>query len=252
MKLFRLIRSIILPIINVRKMYNSLCNYPSFIRDYMMYSRLLGSERISLYDAYPCLHDKTNFTCFDRHYVFLNAWAFRIISSLKPFNHLDVGSQVNFVSMLSAVVPTVFIDFRPIRLGLSGLINLSGDILRLPFADKRLESVSCLHVIEHIGLGRYGDPLDARGSEKAMIELSRIIAPKGNLLIGLPIGKKRVCFNAHRICSPLEIADIFLKCGLTLKEFSVVDDNGVYKTNTEINNYCCQEYACGMFWLVRQ
>ncbi len=33
-----------------------------------------------------------------------------------------------------------------------------------------------MHVVEHVGLGRYGDPLDPDGDLKAIAELKRVTA----------------------------------------------------------------------------
>src|ERR1035437_9128085 len=67
---------------------------------------------------------------------------------------------------------------------------------------KVLVSVSCLHVAEHIGLGRYGDPIDPLGTNKALLELQRVLAPGGVLLFSMPVGRERVEFNAQRIWDP--------------------------------------------------
>jgi len=57
-----------------------------------------------------------------------------------------------------------------------------------------------LCVVEHIGLGRYGDPLDPFGTEKAIEELKRVLAPRGHLWLSLPISDQHVVyFNAGRI-----------------------------------------------------
>ena len=54
-------------------------------------------------------------------------------------------------------------------------------------------------MIEHIGLGRYGDPFDVRGSEKAAAELLRVLARGGNLYVTMPMDAAcRIYFNAHR------------------------------------------------------
>jgi ubiquinone/menaquinone biosynthesis C-methylase UbiE len=74
-----------------------------------------------------------------------------------------------------------------------------GSILNLPFTDKSVESLSSLCVVEHIGLGRYGDPLDPNGTEKAIEELKRVIKLDGNLYVSLPLDdENRTYFNAHR------------------------------------------------------
>jgi len=102
-----------------------------------------------------------------------------------------------------------------------------------------------LHVIEHIGLGRYGDPIDPNGSIKACKELQRVLKPNGTLYISLPIGKPRICFNAHRVHDPREVIEYFNK--LDLVEFSVVDDAGDFVEKVSPNNYAEQSYACGMY-----
>jgi SAM-dependent methyltransferase len=57
-------------------------------------------------------------------------------------------------------------------------------------------------VVEHVGLGRYGDSLDPFGSEKAFAELNRVLKPGGQLYISVPIGAdSRIYFNAHRCFS---------------------------------------------------
>ena len=55
-------------------------------------------------------------------------------------------------------------------------------------------------VIEHIGLGRYGDPLDCLGSIKALKEVARVIKMGGYFLFSVPVSHTpRIEFNAHRV-----------------------------------------------------
>ena len=131
----------------------------------------------------------------------------RIVAN-RPGRHLDVGSHNLFANLLSAVVPVTFLDYRPLNAKLAGLSCVGGNILELPFADDSAESLSCLHVAEHIGLGRYGDPLDPEGTKKAVRELGRVLAGDGRLYFALPVGRPRVCFNAHRVHSPEAIREM--------------------------------------------
>jgi SAM-dependent methyltransferase len=128
---------------------------------------------------------------------------------------------------------------------MSGLLPIAGDITRLPFKDQSQASISCLHVIEHIGLGRYGDPLDPRGSERAAAELARVVEPAGRLYLSVPIGRERVCFNAHRVFSPLTIVRLFDR--LELEQFSVVDDAGRLLEGVTPAQADDLEYGCGLF-----
>jgi hypothetical protein len=150
-------------------------------------------------DRYPCLNDNTKVTGFNRHYVYHPAWAARILKQLNPQEHVDIGSSLFFISVISAFVRIRFYDYRPAELYLDNLECGSADLTKLPFKDKTIDSLSCMHVVEHIGLGRYGDALDSEGDVKAMRELQRVLKPNGNLLFVVPVGVPRVMFNAHRI-----------------------------------------------------
>ncbi|MGA2030503.1 MAG: DUF268 domain-containing protein, partial [Verrucomicrobiota bacterium] len=77
--------------------------------------------------------------------------------------------------MVSAFVPVKFYDYRPADLHLDNLACEHADLQALPFADCGIQSISCMHVVEHVGLGRYGDPLDPNGDLKAMNELERVL-----------------------------------------------------------------------------
>jgi SAM-dependent methyltransferase len=138
---------------------------------------------------------------------------------------------------------------RRLRVALPDLHCVAGSVVRLPFADASLESVSSLHVIEHIGLGRYGDPLDPRGSERAASELARVVKPGGRLYLSVPVGRERVCFNAHRVFSPHTIVG-WLR-GLRLEGFSMVDDDGRFQEDTPLAAGATLDYGCGMFEFVR-
>lgn len=226
-----------------------LLSFPYLLRylgDWVVYSRLEGAEKIHLLDTMPCLRDRIAKTPFDRHYFYQDIFALRLISESKTKLHVDVGSNVVLAGMLTAVTQVVFVDIRPITATLDRLCAVSGDIVQLPFADNSIQSVSCLHVAEHIGLGRYGDALDPQGTQKAAKELSRILAHGGNLYFSLPIGKPRLCFNAHRIHSPTQILHYFE--GLDLVEFSGIDDYRNFHRNIEPTALAQSEYACGFYW----
>jgi SAM-dependent methyltransferase len=203
-------------------------------------------------DRHPCLNDRTAVTAFDRHYVFHTAWAARVLARTRPARHVDVGSSLYFVTGLSAFVPTSFYDIRPAPLGLTNLDSLPGDLMRLPFADRSVESLSCMHVIEHVGLARYGDPMDPDGDLKAMRELERVVAPGGSLLFVVPVGRPRIQFNAHRIYAYEQVLDAF--SALSLAEFALIPDDerqGGLMVGADPALVCDQRYACGCFWLRR-
>jgi hypothetical protein len=219
--------------------------YFGFLRDLIAYPKLNGAEQINLGDIYPCIYDKTQTTAFDAHYFYQDIWAFKKIQESKVGNHVDVGSRVDFVGFLTAITRVTFIDIRPLKANLDNLNSRKGSILAMPYEDDSVQSLSCLHVAEHIGLGRYGDPLDPLGTVKACKELSRILAVGGSLYFSVPIGTPKLCFNAHRIHSPRQILQYF--SSLKLAEFSCIDDDGNFRKNIDPSILEGSSNACGLF-----
>jgi SAM-dependent methyltransferase len=221
-----------------------------WLRDWRRYSALPGAERLRLLDADPQLSDRLSTSSFDRHYFYQDVWAAQRIAELHPEQHVDIGSRVDYVGFLTSITQVTFVDIRPLEAEVEGLRSVAGSILALPFADGSLPSVSCLHVAEHIGLGRYGDPLDPDGTRKAATELQRVLAPAGQLLFSGPVGRPRVSFNAHRIHSPQQVLEMFPL--LELVEFSGVDDQGVFRRHRALDELAGARYACGMFRFTRR
>jgi SAM-dependent methyltransferase len=185
---------------------------------------------------------------FDRHYVYHTAWAARVLAQTRPIRHVDIGSSLYFCSIVSAFIPIRFLDCRPAALKLSGLDPERGDLMSLPLETGSVSSLSCMHVIEHIGLGRYGDALDPNGDSKAIAELRRVLATGGTLLVVVPVGRPRIQFNAHRIYAYQQLIDYF--AGLDLIDFSLVPDGldeGLIHGATG-QQADAQRYGCGCFW----
>jgi len=218
---------------------------PRYLKALFGYRKLNPEAKISFRDLHPCLVDWTIATPFDPHYFYQGAWTARKLKYAAPENHVDIASSVLMVSVLSAFVNTIFVDYRPLLANLSGLTSIPGNILSLPFEDQSVSSLSCLHVIEHIGLGRYGDPLDHLGSDKAAQELQRVLMLGANLYVSMPIGRERVCFNAHRIYSPSSILRMF--ASLKLVDFSFIDDDGKFHQDAILERANSLEYGCGLF-----
>ncbi len=147
----------------------------------------------------PRIYDKTDTTPVEPVYFYQDSWCAGKVFENKPEHHYDIGSKAEMVGIISQFVPTTMIDIRPIDLQLKNLSFKKGDILNLPFKDNEIKSLSSICVIEHIGLGRYGDKLDPFGSEKSIEEIKRVLAQNGNLYISLPVDdENKTYFNAHR------------------------------------------------------
>jgi SAM-dependent methyltransferase len=226
-----------------------------FFPEYYKFKKLAlddGRFDISWKNLYPILGEDTSDTGFDRHYVYHTSWAARKLKEINPKKHIDISSSLYFAGIASAFINIEFYDYRPADLYLSNFDSKRGDLLNLPFPDNSIDSISCMHVVEHIGLGRYGDPLDAKGDLKAIEQLIRVLALGGSLLFVVPIGNPRIAFNAHRIYTKDQILSYFDE--LELKEIALVPDDK--KLGGMINNpndeiLQSQSYGCGCFWFVK-
>lgn len=233
-----------------RRKKDSLRDFEADYRKFRTLSESAGRTlSIDPKDFWPCIDDKSPETAFDRHYLYHPAWAARVLARTRPERHVDISSILNFAAIVSAFVPVEFYDFRPARVDLANLRSGAADLLRLQFPDASIASLSCMHVIEHIGLGRYGDPLDPDGDRKAIGELMRVLAPGGNLLVAVPVGRPRIQFNAHRIYDFAEFRGHF--AGLDVVEFALITDEEVacgliYDPPVELVN--AQAYGCGCYW----
>ena len=237
------------PLLDVRRLATAMPRYVRYLRDWRRYARLPGAEPLRLADAHPCLHDRTASNAFDGHYFYQDIWAYTQIARRRPAEHVDVGSNVYFVGMLTAIAPVTFVDIRPLRARLAGLTCRTGSLLDLPYPDASVASLSCLHVAEHVGLGRYGDPLAPDGTRRAAAELARVLAPGGDLYFGVPVGRPRVCFNAHRVHAPQQILDYF--ADLRLVAFAGVDDRYHFHPTADPADFADERYACGLFHFTR-
>ncbi len=201
-------------------------------------------------DRYLQLEDRSTTTPFDSHYIYHPAWAARIIELINPPFHVDISSSLNFSTMLSAFIPTQFYDYRPAQIRLDNLHCGAEDVTHLSFKDNSISSLSCMHVIEHIGLGRYGDYLDPVGDIKAVDELKRVLSHEGHLLVVVPVsGVPRIEFNAHRVYSYTQIIDLFNE--FELKDFSLIQDTpegGQFYHHASKEQSDLQHYGCGCFW----
>jgi SAM-dependent methyltransferase len=226
--------------------------YARFVRDWLRYRHAGG--RASAADWFPCLYDRTELTPFDPQYFYQGAWIAERLAEARPAAHVDVGSDLRLMGVLSGFVPITFIDLRPAAVELPGIASKAGTILSLPYMDRSLDSLSSLHVIEHIGLGRYGDPINPQGPMRACRELVRVLAPGGSLYLSVPVGDPRVQYNGQRVFALREIMELLAP--LTLKSFSWVDYTGRYHRNVRIDSVDMAyrgglDYALAMFAFTR-
>ena len=240
------------PIFNPKRhlMRLSLFKYIRYIKHFIKFNKYNdGRFNISLRNTQIEINDWSSTHDFDHHYVYHTAWASRILYTEKPEKHIDISSDIRFSSLVSTFVNTEYYDIRKLKLELSGLITGVADLVNLPFQSESISSLSCMHVVEHCGLGRYGDVLDPKADLKAINELIRVLKPEGKLYFVIPVASEpRINFNAHRVYSHKQVMDYFSE--LKLIEFSLIPDDyrdGILIKNPSNIILNKQKYGCGCY-----
>lgn len=200
------------------------------------------------YHRWPILNEDTALTQFDSHYIYHVAWALRKVYDLSPSEHLDFASSLSFCTAVSAFCKTKFYDFRPANIQLDNLEMLRCDLSAPDFDIGQFASVSCMHVVEHIGLGRYGDPLDANGDLMAIENIKKTVGSGGDLFFVVPCGLPAIYFNAHRVYSAESVLSYF-GAEFKLEELYFITgiDNEAPILNPELAKLGQYAYGCGCF-----
>jgi hypothetical protein len=205
----------------------------------------------------PCLHDRTGEAGNLRgEYFIQDLLVARKIHERNPQLHVDVGSRIDgFVAHVASFRTLEVWDIRPVTREIPGVVFRRTDVTRadgLPTA--HCDSLSCLHALEHFGLGRYGDPLDPDGSRKGLRNLAAALTPGGRLHLSVPIGQEIVLFNSHRIFDPHTIVQWAQSEGLELQAFTSIhlDDTTVDHPDWHqaFAHIRMQPYCLGLFEFV--
>ena len=158
-------------------------------------------------------------------YFWQDLYVARKIFDARPQRHIDIGSRVDgFVAHVASFREIEVFDIRPITATVPGIVFRKADLMQLDDSfNGCCDSLSCLHALEHFGLGRYGDPLDPLGHEIGMQNMAKLLSVGGVFYLSVPIGVACVQFNAHRVFNPIDVVKIAEKSGLILDGFAFVD-----------------------------
>ena len=173
---------------------------PRYLSQLRSYRKLefAATGKNSKLRLYPCLVDDIPVQSAHSYYFYQDCWAARQIFRESPEWFVDLGSTVLLLGVLSQFAKCISVDYRPIKAQLENFHTVCGTLLNLPLRDNSVPCVTTMCVLEHIGLGRYGDPLSPLGTQKAVAEISRVIAPGGIVVYSVPAGSDLNEFNAHR------------------------------------------------------
>jgi hypothetical protein len=160
----------------------------------------------------------------------------KMIHSQNPVSHVDIGSRIDgFVAHVASFREIHVYDVRTLpKSNPSNIFFQKVDIIN-NIPNRKVDSISWLHALEHFGLGRYGDPIRPNGHIAGLINMAHMLQKGGRIYIAVPIGEKDQTFlNAHRNFHPKSILSWAPK-NLLLKESHYIDDNGILYTKADIN-----------------
>lgn len=182
------------------------------------------------------------------HYFHQDLLVARLISKANPSRHVDIGSRIDgFVAHVAAFRDIDVIDIRPLRSPDHPQIKFLQCDLMTP--DHELvdstPSLSCLHALEHFGLGRYGDPIDPQGHLRAFPNMVSMLKSGGVFYLSVPVGRPSVQFNAHRVFDPRE--PLSWSDDLRLARFDYVNDQGDLIQDSAPVEALDLAYGCGIY-----
>ncbi|WAC20444.1 DUF268 domain-containing protein [Luteolibacter sp. SL250] len=191
------------------------------------------------------------------HYFQQDLRVARRIFELNPERHVDVGSRIDgFVTHVASFRPVEVFDIRPMDSTIHNVRFQQADLMKMDerFTDYT-DSLSCLHAIEHFGLGRYGDPIDFDGFDKGLQNLSKMLKSGGRFHFATPMGPQRIEFNAHRVFSAEFLINYFSSM-YRIDRFSYITDKGELIEDVPLDhsgfpeNFGCR-YGCAIIELIK-
>lgn len=232
----------------------SLRGLPAYVREWFLFRRSYAGEMKIM----PCLHDRYEEAGATKsEYFWQDLIVARAVYQANPLKHVDVGSRVDgFVAHVASFRECEVIDVRRMTTKIPGVTFLQADLMDLESLPNTADggycdSLSCLHAVEHFGLGRYGDPINPKGYELGIANMSSLLRPKGRLYLAAPIGKERVEFNANWVFDPRTLLRCAKKNGLHFASLTIVSGaNGphtVVPSEEVLEDLAARRYSLGIF-----
>ena len=236
--------------IDPRKTLRSLRGLPRYVNDFFRFH----SGYTGRLELRPCLHDWYEEGGTTRNeYFWQDLLVARMIFEAGPEKHVDVGSRVDgFVAHVASFREIEVLDIRSITTQVPGVTFMQADLMK-PVSGMAgyCDSLSCLHALEHFGLGRYGDPIDPLGFERGFANMAALLREGGVFYLSVPIGIDRVEFNALRVFDPRTIVSLATRESLQLSALTVIQREGKVERSAldaaQLSNLAAQRYALGLF-----
>lgn len=237
-----------------RRLFQSIVGLPRFIANLFRFKQAYQGKLEML----PCLHDWYEEGGSTRgEYFWQDLYIAQKVCISKPEKHVDIGSRIDgFVAHVASYRAIEVFDIRPITSDIPGVIFRQADLMDpSEVLIEYCDSASCLHALEHFGLGRYGDPINPFGYVAGLQNMAKILRQGGLFYLSVPIGIARVEFNAHRVFDPREIVRLAEDNQLLLEGFAWVQSGLLTESmnpQKDFDELSCSRYALGIFTFRKQ
>ena len=244
------------------KLFKAIRGLPNYVADYFKFKAGFSGYLVFK----PCLGDRFDQAgATSNEYFWQDLLVARQIFLRRPDKHVDVGSRIDgFVAHVASFREVEVFDIRLVTTSIPGVQFRRADFMSADSVADYVrgeqgycDSLSCLHAIEHFGLGRYGDQVDPQGYVRGIGNLAKLLVPGGRLYLSTPIGRERVEFNANWVFAPATIVKTALAFGLTLNELTVLDQRGNSKHflspgSIELVELAAVHYQLGIFHFIKK
>jgi hypothetical protein len=244
---------------------NAIRGFSLYMRDYYVFRK----KHKGLIRFYPCLHERyAEAGDTKSEYFWQDLIVAQWIHQANPDRHVDVGSRTDgFIAHVASFREIEVFDVRPITTEIPGVTFRHANLMDPTFIstlqyenaadgvgrEGYCDSLSCLHVLEHFGLGRYGDPIDPQGYQKGFANLASLLCPQARFYLSSPIGRERVEFNANWVFDPSTILSLAIDNGLSLERFAVYSQKSGFREIQQVDFseifslLAAEEYNLGIF-----
>lgn len=213
------------------RLARSIRGIPAFVADLISFKKNYKGELRVL----PCFGDRfAEGGSAKNEYFWQDLLVAKAIFDENPSRHVDIGSRVDgFVAHLACFRVVEVFDIRPLSITIPGVVFKQADLMSVESVDRYAlgkdgycDSISCLHALEHFGLGRYGDRINSDGYKLGLQSIAHLLKPLGRCYLSTPIGRQRVEFNANWVFRPSTVIEQAQENGLILERLTVIGGNG--------------------------
>ncbi len=242
-------------------LFTYLKGMPAFLKEYGEIRRQarMSKEGFPFGKLYPCLEEKGQESgVLAEHYFYQDLYVARKVFENNPVRHVDIGSRIDgFVAHVASFREIEILDVRDLHLAIPSIRFTRADLTakEFPLVDYT-DSLSCLHALEHFGLGRYGDPVNYDGHLIGWGNMHRMLKKGGKFYFSVPIGRQRIEFNAHRIFSVATLLNL-MDQRYDVDSFAYINDAHEFIADVTLDepsireNFGCR-YGCGIFELTKR